>query len=211
MDVERYWADLHAARLYPKTEKIRSRHGQVRRQAVTMSTSTADHLVLRPFVVADEIAARAAHHELAADHFEFLLDEEPGLTWAGYVARLDEISRGVNLAPDRVQAELLAADVEGEIVGRVSIRHSIETPFLSEFGGHIGYATRPAYRRRGFANAMLRRSLERARTLGVAQALVTCNDGNAASVATIEACGGVFERMATFEGVPRRRYWVPTS
>jgi predicted acetyltransferase len=173
--------------------------------------SAADRLVLRPFTVDDEESARAAHRELAADHFEFLLDEVPGATWAQYIAHLEDISRGVNLAADRVQAELLAADLDGEIVGRTSIRHSIQTPFLSEFGGHIGYATRPACRRRGFARAILRQSLERARAVGIAQALVTCDDDNAGSAATIEGCGGVFERLVIFDGVPRRRYWVPTQ
>jgi predicted acetyltransferase len=173
--------------------------------------SPADRLVLRPFTLADEQAARTAHQELAADHFEFLLDEVAGSSWAAYVARLDDVSRGVNLAPDRVPADLLAADVDGEIVGRASIRHSIQTPFLSEFGGHIGYATRPAYRGRGFASAMLLRSLGRARALGITQALLTCDDDNAESAAVIERCGGVFERMVSFDGAPRRRYWVPTS
>ncbi len=173
--------------------------------------AAAERLVLRRFTVDDEQAAKAAHQELAADHFSFLIDEPAGSSWADYVARLAEVSRGVNLAPDRVQAELLAAEVDGELVGRVSIRHSIDTPFLTEFGGHIGYATRPAYRRCGFAKAMLRRALERAAALDIGQALLTCDDDNAGSAATIESCGGVFERVVLFDGVPRRRYWVPTG
>lgn len=114
--------------------------------------------MLRPFTVADEQPARAGHRELAAEHFEFLLEYSPDSTWPEYLAHLDDVSHGLSLAPDRVAADLLAADVDGEVVGRVSIRHSIDTPFLAEFGGHIGYATRPAYRRRGFARAMLRLS-----------------------------------------------------
>lgn len=177
-----------------------------------MPTDTsADRLVLRPFTLADEHEARAAEEELKADDFEFLLEEPEGKTWVDYIARLDEIGRGINVAADRVQAELLAADVDGELVGRVSIRHTIDHPFLSEYGGHIGYATRPAFRRRGYATRMLRLSLARANELGIEQALVTCDDNNAASAGTIEACGGVFERMVSFNDVPRRRYWVPTS
>jgi predicted acetyltransferase len=174
------------------------------------SANAADRLLLRPFTAADEPAARAAHQELAADDFMFLLDDD-GAPWADYVDRLDQISRGVNLAPDRVAADLLAAEVDGELVGRVSIRHSIQTPFLAEFGGHIGYGTRPAYRRRGFARAMLLRALERTRALGVEQALVTCSDSNAGSAATIESCGGILESIVSLEGKPWRRYWVPTE
>jgi predicted acetyltransferase len=171
----------------------------------------ASALVLRRFTVADEQPARAGHRELAAEHFEFLLEDSPGSVWVDYLAHLDDVSHGLNLAPDRVAADLLAADVDGELVGRVSIRHSIDTPFLAEFGGHIGYATRPAYRRRGYARAMLRLALQRAHTLGIDSALLTCDDDNVGSAATIESCGGVFERLVTFDGGHRRRYWVPTA
>ena len=173
--------------------------------------SSADRLILRPFTVADESDAMTAQEELKADGFEFLLDVTEGQTWAEFVVRLDEISRGINVAADRVPADLLAAEVDGELVGRVSIRHHIDHPFLAEYGGHIGYATRPAHRRRGYATAMLRLSLERARGYGVDQALLTCDDDNAGSAATIEQCGGVFERLVSLNDVPRRRYWVPTS
>lgn len=171
----------------------------------------AEGLILRPFAVTDETEALAAQAELSADDFEFLLDMTQGQSWADYVVRLEEISRGENLAADRVQADLLVADVNGALVGRVSIRHTIDHPFLSEFGGRIGYATRPAYRRRGYATAILRQSLARAHHLGIEKALLTCDDANAASAATIERCGGVYERTVSFNDVPRRRYWVPTA
>ena len=170
--------------------------------------SSADRLILRPFTIADEADAMTAQEELKADGFEFLLDVTEGQSWPDFVARLDEISRDINVAADRVPADLLAADVDGELVGRVSIRHHIDHPFLAEYGGHIGYATRPAYRRLGYATAMLRLSLQRVRAYGVDQALLTCDDNNAASAATIERCGGVFfERLVTLNDVPRRRYW----
>ena len=170
-----------------------------------------DQLLLRPFSVSDETDALAAEQELTSEHFEFLLDTTAGQSWPDYVARLAEISRGENIAEDRVRADLLAAEVDGALVGRVSIRHTIDHPFLAEYGGHIGYAVRPAYRRRGYATEILRQSLARARDLGIEQALLTCDDDNAASAATIERCGGVFERIVDFKGTPRRRYWVPTS
>jgi predicted acetyltransferase len=173
--------------------------------------SSAARLVLRPFTLGDEREAAAAQEELKADGFEFLLDVTDGQSWPDYLARLDQISRGVNVAADRVPADLLAADVDGELVGRVSIRHTIDHPFLSEYGGHIGYATRPGYRKRGYARAMLRLSLQRARELGFESALLTCDDDNAGSAATIESCGGVFERITMLNDSPRRRYWVPTS
>ena len=56
------------------------------------------------------------------------------------------------------------------IVGRVSIRHELND-FLLREGGHIGYVVVPEFRRRGYATAMLRRSLEIARhDLGIDRA-----------------------------------------
>ena len=52
-------------------------------------------LILRPFRLDDEAEARAAHHELAADHFDFLLEQRadggPEETWAEYVERLETL------------------------------------------------------------------------------------------------------------------------
>lgn len=168
-------------------------------------------LALRTLTVDDEAVARAADTELAEDDFAFLL-EDPTLPWADYVARLGEVARGERLAPDRVPMTFFVAEVDGEIVGRTSIRHELND-FLARFGGHIGYGVRPAHRRRGYATEILRQSLEIARTAGIERALVICDDDNDGSAGAIERCGGVLERAADGpEGhSPIRRYWVPTS
>ena len=55
---------------------------------------------------------------------------------------------------------------------------------------------------------MLALGLEKARERGIGRALVTCNDDNLPSAATIEACGGVLENIVLEEGKPLRRYWI---
>lgn len=44
----------------------------------------------------------------------------------------------------------------------------------------------------------------------MADVLVACDDDNIGSVAVIERCGGVFDRVVTAEdgGTPIRRYWI---
>src|SRR4051812_46061451 len=96
-------------------------------------------LILRAFATADEQAAIAAQEELLRDDFTFLLEDYvPDEPWQDYLARLKRISQGIGLAPGRVPASFLAADVDGELVGRVSIRHELND-FLATWGGHIGY------------------------------------------------------------------------
>lgn len=93
-----------------------------------------------------------------------------------------------------------------EFIGRLSIRHGM-TPWLRDYGGHIGYDVRPSARRRGHATAMLKEALPWCSRLGIDPALVTCDAGNEASRRVIEHAGGVFEDQRDV----KLRYWVPTS
>jgi hypothetical protein len=72
----------------------------------------------------DEPAFIAAHEAMKADDFVSGLFYEPGMAWAEYLDSLDRCRRGGgSLPPDRVHSSFLVADVNGTIVGRVSIRH----------------------------------------------------------------------------------------
>ena len=86
-------------------------------------------------------------------------------------------------------ATFLVADVDGDLVGRVSIRHVLNAR-LAAVGGHVGYGVRPGFRRLGHATRMLQLALERLGDLGVERALVTCDVDNTGSAATILSCGG---------------------
>ncbi len=167
-------------------------------------------LRLRPLREDDEREAIAAHRELEAEDFSFLLGWEPGMPWASYVELLSERRRGQRLSPRLVPSSFLLAEVRGEIVGRVSVRHRLNA-FLVEEGGHIGYAVRPAHRGRGYATEILRQALIVARAEGVEDVLMTCDEGNDASAAVIERLGGELEDVRAGAGanaVPKRRYWI---
>lgn len=165
------------------------------------------NLTLRPLRLEDETEVRRLQEQLLADDFDFLLDD--GQPFAEYLEGQRREARGEGLAPGRVPADFLVAEVDGEIVGRVSIRHEL-SDFLRTIGGHVGYAVGPERRRRGYATEILRQSVARLAELGVQRVLVTCDDTNAASAATIERCGGVLEDLYDAEGldVPKRRYWI---
>ena len=90
----------------------------------------------------------------------------------------------------------------------MSIRYELND-FLAAYGGHIGYAVRPAYRRRGFASEILRQALIIIRAHGVDRVLVTCDEDNLGSAKAIERQGGVLEDTRVDpDGIRKRRYWI---
>jgi predicted acetyltransferase len=93
---------------------------------------------------------------------------------------------------------------DDRFLGRLAIRHRL-TPVLERAGGHIGYDVRPSARRQGHARAMLAAALAIANTtLGIDEALLTCDEINVASRRVIEANGGRY--IDTISG--KRRFWV---
>jgi predicted acetyltransferase len=178
---------------------------------VDNETRERPSVLLRPMDVWDEQQARQAHEELANDDFEFLF-VKPGEAWPVYLERVESGRLGVDLPDGWVPSTFLVAEVEGQVVGRVSIRHELNA-FLQQFAGHIGYGVRPGFRRRGYATDILRRSLEVAASIGLARVLVTCDVDNLGSATVIERCGGVLENVVPGpEGsVSKCRYWVETT
>jgi predicted acetyltransferase len=130
-----------------------------------------------------------------------------------YLEVLADQRRGVNLPPNHVPSTFLFAFVGSRIVGRVSIRHTLNE-FLEKVGGHVGYVVVPEFRRRGYATEVLRQALQLAGgRLHIRRVLVTCDDDNVGSIRTIENNGGQLENVITGPGLekPKRRYWIVTD
>jgi predicted acetyltransferase len=167
-------------------------------------------MVLRPPSIEDESALRLAHSELAQEgHDGFLLNNfsDDYRNFAAFVQSVSDYWVGKNLSEGHVPSTFLIAEVAGEIVGRVSIRHTLNE-FLFNFGGHIGYMVRPEFRRRGYASEMLRQALLVAKELGIEKVLITCNDDNLGSIKVVEGHGGELENKIDEDGGLLRRYWI---
>lgn len=94
------------------------------------------------------------------------------------------------------------------LVGIINIRHTLNDA-LMEHGGHIGYVIHPNYRGRGYGKEQLRLALALCPELGINKVLITCDEKNLASRATILANGGVYEDTRLDpDGLPTQRYWI---
>ena len=166
-------------------------------------------LRLRPLAPSDERAFTAAHRQMEAEDFPFGLAYDPSTAFTDYVTIVNSWRVGLGLVDDWVASTFVVAEVDGEIVGRSSIRHELNA-FLAREGGHIGYAVVAEHRRQGYATEILRQSLVIARAIGVDRVLITCDDDNVASACVIERCGGVLDSVLDRDdgGGRFRRYWI---
>ncbi len=166
-------------------------------------------LILRPFGPDDEVPALASHTEFRRTGFNFLpvyFDES--IPWVQWTDLMERYRKGIDLPENRVRSAFFAADVDGEPVGRASIRFGLDD-FHAVHGGHIGYGVIVTFRRRGYATAILNEAISIARSEGVGALLLTCNENNVASAKVVERCGGVLETVVQDEnGVTLRRYWI---
>lgn len=113
-----------------------------------------------------------------------------------------------NRVPSNVYIAVRLSD--NRIVGIIDLRHHIDHPILSVWGGHMGYYVRPGERQKGYATEMLRQNLLNSRRMGIEKVLITCYANNHASEKTILANGGIFEKEIEVDGESMKRFWIST-
>lgn len=124
---------------------------------------------------------------------------------------LQDHAEGKNLPENWVaDSTYWLIDETNRVLGVVNIRHSL-SEFLLNSGGHIGYGIRPSERRKGYATKLLALSLQKAKELGIDQALVVCDEDNAGSFQTIIKNGGIADNdFVEEDGVVVKRFWIQT-
>lgn len=162
-------------------------------------------LLLRPLTERDEFAFIQGAKLWPEDDLSwYAFDWQPGQSFAEYLERLRKNAAGLELPEGFVPNTMFYGFVDGQIVGRVHVRHRLSET-LKRRGGHVGYAVAPPFRGRGYAQSMLRLVLPICERLGIRDVMLTCGDENVASYRVIESCGGrLVERF--FD--ERDRIWV---
>ena len=103
---------------------------------------------------------------------------------------------------------LAVRKADNRLIGVIELRHHINNPVLSLWGGHMCYTIRPSERLKGYGKEMLRQNLEKCRERGMDKVMITCFRWNEASERTILANGGVFEKEIFELGEYIKRFWV---
>lgn len=124
-----------------------------------------------------------------------------------YIKEAKRQARGLNLSKELVPASIYWLIDDGEIMGRVSIRHCLNKK-LRIYGGHIGYIIRPSKRRQGYGTQILKMALLKAGKIGIKKALITCNNTNITSHKIIQRNGGKIKDKIMFEKALICRYHI---
>lgn len=129
--------------------------------------------------------------------------------YAAWLLGMQNRKTGKNLPAHFVRENFYLCYDGDDMVGVFSLKFEL-TPFLYNYGGHIGYAVKPSRRRRGFATEILKQGLKTAKAFGFDRMLLICDEDNVASEKTILKCGGKFENTLFDEDeqVNVKRFWI---
>ncbi len=167
-------------------------------------------LVLRELHISDEAAFLQFYQDWQGEspHWATFV-WKPGMSMSEHLQLLVDQKDPKKIPATWVPSTMLYGFVGNEIVGRLSVRHTLNENLLHR-GGHVGFSVSPRHRKKGYASEIFRQGLEFCRARKLFRVLVTCAEDNPASWKVIEKFGGVLENSVFDEEDQEiiRRYWV---
>ena len=144
-------------------------------------------LILRKIKPEDETTFQDQQKNFSKeDNFNFAYGYQPERPFSEYINWLRDLETGTNLNEGDVPATMLLAVVEKQVVGRISIRHSLND-YLSRIGGHVGYGIIKEHRGNGYGTQVLAEGLKYIKNqLALDEILVTCDENNLSSIKIIK-------------------------
>lgn len=171
----------------------------------------SDKLILRELEAGDEASFRQAVIDMEASDppIEFAFQWTPQSDFQEYLGMLADWKLGKSLPEGWVPCRYYVGVVDGQIVGRLSLRTRLND-YLARIGGHIGYAVVPRFRMNGYATAMLDQSKRVCDEIGIKKIFITCDVDNLPSRRVIEKCGGDYVGSTDFPELvkQKRLYWI---
>lgn len=199
-------ADVRFKASWKSLNEIEASGGKLVPKDLATMLRRQDAVLIEPDAnLATEFSAMAKEYEAAGDdRYHSALENFPG-----YLERILNYARGVNLNSDRVPANEFWLIAGGKIVGRSTLRHRLNSALRRE-GGHIGYDVRPSARRKGYGALILELTLEKAKDLKLKKVFLTCDTDNIGSAKIIEKNGGKLAGRAISEKSEKQisRYWI---
>jgi predicted acetyltransferase len=131
--------------------------------------------------------------------------------FATYVQKLLDEEQGLHLVEGWVPCShrwLVTAD--NTVVGVCRVRHNIDTVFLADNAGHVGYDIAPSQRGQGYGKFALRTAAQLAQNIGLTRVLIVTAEDNIPSRAILQGQGALLESIAPsdFWGKRLCRYWL---
>lgn len=159
----------------------------------------------------DKFAQMVQDYEKNGEREYFDIYKEALDDFNKYVEKLINNSRGIGLPEGWVPcSNLWLVNSEKEILGVIRIRKELNSEFLKNIGGHIGYDISPSNRRNGYGELILKLGLEKVKSINITSALLTYKSNNYASAKVIEKNRGFFDSEILDNESENffRRYWI---
>lgn len=149
-----------------------------------------------------------------SDPINSLHYESARIGFKSYVNQLKDEAQGIYNSEGKVRCNhYWLINDHHEIMAVLRIRHHIDTPYLSNEGGHINLDVSPRFRNQGIAKQALYLAKQKLKRLDIENALITADETNIAARKAIEASGGELESIikGNFSFKPIARYWISTQ